>query len=216
MEDYYKNIGIHIKIRENLTDPRFVKFIKEWDFTEDKISEFFKSIWEDAYNEYSAKIIKFFVEYKDGVIIPDKCGITDPVKEKFDKSNISVPVAWLSYPGTKMILEKKRKYKAVIKCEYWKNLTNGGEILNPKKIFPKYMGIITSMCITSKEQTTCHLPEYMSIITFWFNKQRKIDMDFLKQLLKDFCEYLNTDYGVIFDQETYEVIFDPFERSNET
>ena len=56
----------------------------------------------------------------------------------------------------------------------------------------------------------CVLPEYLGRITFWFAKQRKVDMDFLKQLLRDFCSYLNTDVGYIFDQENMTVLFDLF------
>ena len=42
------------------------------------------------------------------------------------------------------------------------------------------------------------LPEYLGEIIFFFAKQRKIDMDFLKQLLRDFCEYLQTDIRLWF------------------
>ena len=78
------------------------------------------------------------------------------------------------------------------------------------EIVNEYWAIIFSEGIAEKPVRV--LPEYMGVITFWFSKQRKIDMEFLKRLLKDFCEYLNTDYGVIFDQETHEVLFDLFEK----
>lgn len=212
MGNYVRNVGIFIKVRENLTDPKFVEFIQDWDFTEDEISTFLESIWEKSRNENSSKIVKFFIEYKDGILHPDKCDIVCPTKKPFDERGYTLSVAWLSYPGARLILEKKYKYKAVLECKYWGALTSGGEILNPKKIFPRYMGIVTSTCITSKEQITRPLPEYMGFITIWFGKYRKINIEFLVQLLEDFCMYLNTDYGVLFDQETHEVLFDLFEK----
>ena len=99
-------------------------------------------------------------------------------------------MAWLSFPGGGIYLKQKYKFEAYIENEYWGLVWSDGKIVKPVRV----------------------LPEYMGVITFWFSKQRKIDMEFLKRLLKDFCEYLNTDYGVIFDQETHEVLFDLFER----
>ena len=54
------------------------------------------------------------------------------------------------------------------------------------------------------------LPEYMGKITFYFTKKYKIDMMFLEQLLRDFCAYLNTDIGYIFDQESGKILLDIF------
>ena len=48
MGNYVRNVGIFIKVRENLTDPKFVEFIQDWDFTEDEISTFLESIWEKS------------------------------------------------------------------------------------------------------------------------------------------------------------------------
>ena len=62
MGNYVRNVGIFIKVRENLTDPKFVEFIQDWDFTEDEISTFLESIWEKSRNENSSKIVKFFIE----------------------------------------------------------------------------------------------------------------------------------------------------------
>jgi hypothetical protein len=33
-------------------------------------------------------------------------------------------------------------------------------------------------------------------------------MCLLETLIVDFCSYLKTDYGIIFDQENYKVLFD--------
>ncbi|WP_455498228.1 hypothetical protein [Coprobacter sp.] len=186
----YKNICVQIKVRENLTDPRLVEFTKNWNFTRTDFFTFLNPIWGKTDNKHAKKIVEFFVKYKNGIILPDKCDTAEPIRETFDKNNISSPVAWLSFPGGELCLRKKYKFDVDIENEYWSIIWSDGKIVKPVRT----------------------LPEYMGIITFWFSKQRKIDMDFLKQLLKDFCEYLNTDYGVIFDQETHEVIFNLFEK----
>ena len=186
----YKNICVQIKVRENLTDQRFVEFTKEWGFTEKDFDAFLDTIEGGACNERARKIIEFFVEYEGGFILPDKYNGYEPIKKIFKKDDISDPVAWLSFPAGSLYLRKRYKFDVEIVNEYWAIIFSEGIAEKPVRV----------------------LPEYMGVITFWFSKQRKIDMEFLKRLLKDFCEYLNTDYGVIFDQETHEVLFDLFEK----
>lgn len=184
----YKNICLQIKTRENLTDPRFVEFIKDWTFTEKEYDVFFDSIWDTISNEYSKRIIEFFINYRNGIILPDRCDVCEPIREKFNKDDISAPVKWLSQPGGSLILKKKYKFDVEIENETFAVVFTDGEMFPPKGI----------------------LPEYLGKVTFWFSKQRKIDMIFLENLLRDFCTYLNTDNGIIFDQETHEVLVDIF------
>ena len=184
----YKNICVQIKIREDLTDPRLLDFTKDWKFTEKELDTFLDSIKGTIYNKYSKKIVEFFIKYKDGIILPERYNGYEPVKEIFNKDDISDPIEWLSFPGGGLYLKKKYKYDAEIKNEDFIISCSDGKAIPPE----------------------AKLPEYMGVITFWFSKQRKIDMEFLKQLLEDFCTYLNADYGVIFDQETDEVLFDLF------
>ena len=186
----YKNICVQIKVRENLTDQRFVEFMKTWNFTRLEFANFFDSIKGTICNEQAKRIVGFLVTYKNEAILPEKYNLAEPIKIAFDKNDISIPVAWLSFPGGGIYLKQRYKFEAYIENEYWGLVWSDGKIVKPVRV----------------------LPEYMGVITFWFSKQRKIDMEFLKRLLKDFCKYLNTDYGVIFDQETHEVLFDLFEK----
>lgn len=88
-----------------------------------------------------------------------------------------------------MLLKKRYKYTAEIKNDYFAIIFSNGKVLIPKRV----------------------LPEYLGKITFWFSKQRKIDMVFLEQLLRDLCTYLDADNGIIFDQETDEILLDIFQ-----
>ena len=51
----YKNICVQIKVRENLTDQRFVEFTKEWGFTEKDFGAFLDTIEGGACNERARK-----------------------------------------------------------------------------------------------------------------------------------------------------------------
>lgn len=186
----YKNICLQIKTRENFTDPRFVEFMKGWSFTEKEYDTFFDAIWDNNItNEYSRRIVDFFISYKNGILLPDRCGAYEPLGHKFDKDDTSAPIKWLSQPAGSLLLKKKYKYTAEIKNDYFAVIFSDGELEIPKRILSKYLGTIT----------------------FWFSKQRKIDMVFLEQLLRDLCSYLNADNGIIFDQETNEVLLDIFQ-----
>ena len=54
-----ENIGIKIKIKDNLTDPRILEFIKErnWTFPLDDIDAFLDSVERPLYNERARQIV---------------------------------------------------------------------------------------------------------------------------------------------------------------
>lgn len=185
----YKNICLQIKTRENFTDPRFVEFMKDWNFTEKEYDIFLDTVWDSMSNKYSKKIIDFFISYKDGILLPDRCGPYEPLGYNFNKNNISIPIRWLSAPAGALLLKKRYNYNAEIENEYFSIIFSDGKIDIPQRV----------------------LPEYLGKITFWFSKQRKIDMVFLEQLLRDLCAYLDADNGIIFDQETDGILLDIFQ-----
>lgn len=79
----YKNVCIQIKIKENLTDKRFLKFVQDWNFTMDEYMHFYESVKEDIFNSISEKIVRFFISYKEGILKPDRCGTYEPLKHLF-------------------------------------------------------------------------------------------------------------------------------------
>ena len=89
-----------------------------------------------------------------------------------------------------MMLKKRRKFDVDIENEYFAVMWDGE---------------------TGKQSPpVAALPEYMGKITFLFPKQRKIDMVFLEELLRDYCGYLETDSGFIYDMEDDRILFDLF------
>ena len=187
-----KNVCIDIRVRENLTDPRFVEFMekeKHWDFSEKEYMDFESSAG-PAYTEISHRIITFITEYKDGILMPDRCGCYEPLRREFKKEEVPLYTGWLSYPGGGLMLKKRRKFDVYIKNRYFVAMWDGE---TGKSIPP-----------------AVPLPEYMGQISFSFSKQRKIDMVFLEELLRDYCGYLETDFGFIYDMEDDKILFDLF------
>lgn len=53
-------------------------------------SFFFDSVWDTITNEYSKKVVEFLISYNDGIILPDRCGICEPLTHNFNKNDISM------------------------------------------------------------------------------------------------------------------------------
>ena len=105
----YKNICLQIKTRENFTDPRFVEFMKDWNFTEKEYDIFLDTVWDSMSNKYSKKIVDFFISYKDGIILPDRCGICEPLAHNFNKNDIS-----MAEPTWRLVNIKKREINLML------------------------------------------------------------------------------------------------------
>ena len=106
-------INLYIRIKENLTDSRYVGFMKYWNYTEKEFDRLYKAIAEagGAYNEFSYKAVRFFVDYKDGVLLPNRYNSHEPLKYLFDKNDISKPVSMLSFPAGYLLLRKNWRAK---------------------------------------------------------------------------------------------------------
>ena len=176
-----KDIFLEIRKKDNISDPRYLEFMKNWDFTWEDIKKFMVSVSGSCHSPMAEKIITFICEYKDGLIHPDKCGIFEPLKYVFDVSEKSRYINWIAFPGGELYMLKRRRFDIVIRNLYW----------DP-----------------SPGRPTGTLPEYLCEVSFWFRKLKKLDYDFLKSLLQDFCDYLGTDQGIMFDAETDEILLD--------
>lgn len=187
-----KNLVIRIKKQENITDNRYVILMKDWDFTYYDTLEWDKKL-KPYYNATAEKIIKFFCEYQGGKLCPDKYNSFEPIKLNFDKNNLTHPIQILSFPAGTLHFRKKHKFDASIHNNWHCFLFDpdeGYKAIPPVRVVKE--------------------GEYLCEIVFWFSKSKsakKIDMDFLKKMTEDFCIYLNTDYGIITDEETGDELF---------
>lgn len=175
-----KNYIIEVGIRECCTDQRYIDFMTEKDFnyTLEEVSDFICSTI-PQYNSLAERIVRYFVDYEGGIIIPDKYGMSEPIRDSFDKNNITDPVSILSFTGGELYMSKKRTYQVVIQNNSYNFVWENKKSFKPKR----------------------SLPEYMVNIKIFFSKQSKPKMEFMQQLANDMAKYFNTDYAKIIDQE---------------
>ena len=150
----------------------------DYNYTIKEVDEFIKNNY-PQYHPLAEKIVRFFVNYGDGIMLPDRYNMAEPVKLQFNKDDIVDPVSFLSFAGGHLFLKKKRRYSAEIINESHTFFWFGGKSVKPKRI----------------------LPEYMTKIRIFFSKQSKIKLEFMQKLTNDIADFFGTDNAKIIDQE---------------
>lgn len=174
-----KNFIISVKLRESCSDKRIIdwQLKRDYSYTTAEVMAFESSIL-PHYNTLAEKIVRFFIEYEAGSMMPNKWNTFEPIKHDFTISEINKYTGVLAYPAGNLFLKKTRKYSCHIEnCDYgfwWFD----GKPCRPKVSF-----------------------EFLVEIRIFFSKQSKPKMEFMKQLADDMAEYFETDYAKIIDQE---------------
>lgn len=183
----YKNYILQIKVEENLTDSRFVEFMKDWNFTIQDVFKFQDSI-EPLRNTMAEKILHFFTSYDYIDISPDAYNSYEPINIPFNKDDIFAVEHCLVFPAGTLFLRKKRKFDVEIENSWH------GFIFDPEK---------NHQVIPSRRK----IGKYLGDIKFHISKKTRYTFEMFQRLIDDFCAYLQTDYGIIIDQETNEVLY---------
>ena len=175
-----KNYIVSIGIRESCTDQRYIDFMieKDFNYSIDEVEEFIKST-RPQYSPLAERIIRYFIDYENGILLPDRYGQAEPAKQVFSKEDITEPIAILSFTGGTLFMKNCRRYEVVISNESYNFVWENQQSFKPQR----------------------KLPEYMVNIRVYFSKQRKPKMEFMQQLTDDMAKHFNTDYAKIIDQE---------------
>lgn len=175
-----KNYIIEIGIRECCADQRYIDYMirTDYNYSLEEVGEFIKNN-QPQHHPLAEKIVRFFINYDNGIMQPDRYNMAEPVKLQFNKDDIVDPVSFLSFAGGTLFLKKNRRYSAKIINESHTFFWFGGKSVKPKRI----------------------LPEYMTKIRIFFSKQSNIKMEFMQKLTNDIAEYFGTDNAKIIDQE---------------
>ena len=179
------NYIIEVKLRDNVSDRRFDAIsimkptIKEFNSIQEKLVSD-----HPVYSEKAEEIIKFFIEYKNGSIKPDRYNNFEPVNKLFDENHLEKPIGMLAYPGGGVCLKKTRMVEVDIDNKTYSFVWVDKEYLPPKR----------------------NLPEYLTIITVFFPKKKNTDLNFIVQLMKDIKETFGADNGKVYYQATGEII----------
>ena len=186
-----KNYIVEIWSTVDMTDPKVKDFSKNWAFTRNEQNEFFFG-GNIFYHPFAERIIRFMIDYKGGVLIPDKWDGAEPLKQSFEPNNITEIVSALAKGGLELFFRKKR--------QFWVRVSNCA-----------HMWRASFICEGRNKPWILQKPhpapiKYYTKIQFAFSEQMHPDFDFLKQLMEDFCEYLETDYGLVYYEENHEII----------
>lgn len=176
---------LEVKLRDNVSDRRFDTIRQERPSIKE-FKAFLKKLSENhaIYSERAEELIHFFVEYKGGIIKPDRYNGFEPVNKVFDENNLQDPISFLAFPSGCVYLKKKRVVDVEIENKTAGFVWSDGELIERKT----------------------PLPEYLTIITVYFPKKKNTDIDFIIQMMKDIKETFNADNGKVYYQATGEVI----------
>lgn len=188
-----KNYIVTIWSTVDMTDSKVKEFAKNWNFTCEEQDNF---LYGDTvfYHPFAEKILRFIIEYKDGRLIPDKWDGAEPLKRKFDPNDITEIISDLAKGGMGLGLYFRKK------GEFWINIANCDYMWHAS-FLPQGRNKPWIM----EKPTPAHR-KYFTKIKFTFSEQSHPDLVFLKQLMEDFCEYLETDYGLVYYEENHEIL----------
>jgi hypothetical protein len=173
-----KNYIVVVKLKESCSDTRIINWQleREFSYTVAEVNNFQSSI-APHHNPLAEKIVCFFSEYSNGVLLPNKWNTFEPIKHDYKASELNRYVAILAYPCGNLFLKNKKITCHIENCDFgfwWFD----GKPCSPKISF-----------------------DYLVEIRIFFSKQSKPKMDFMHKLADDMAKYFNTDYSKIIDQE---------------
>ena len=177
------NFIIEVKLRDNVSDTRWEPLFK----MRPSVS-FFKNYYKKniviSYSAGAERIIRFLIDYKGGILKPDKFNSFEPINKRFDENDISHSIGMLASPGGCLYLKKTGIAEIEIENKTFSLLWVDGVYSEP--IAP--------------------LPDYLTIITIFFPKKKNTDIGFIIQLMKDIKSFFKADNGKVFYQATKEII----------
>lgn len=113
-------------------------------------------------SEFSKKIISIFLTFEEGLFIPEKVDVYEPISEKFDIEKIDEIIDWISQAGGGLMIKKNKKIKY-------------------SAIFENNR--ISKIWFEGKCNLTFNDPKFLSQITLLFPKLEPQNLD----LIKEFC-----------------------------
>ena len=176
---------IEVKLRDNVSDARF-DTIRQLKPNIQMYKAFEKKLISDhpVYNDKAEEIIRFFINYRSGIIKPDRYNYFEPINKVFDENNLIIPISMLASPGGGVYLKKTKIAEVYIDNKTYSFVWVDKEYLPPKR----------------------DLPEYITVITVFFPKRKNTDIKFIVQLMNDIKETFGADNGRVYCLATGEVI----------
>lgn len=178
------NYLVEVNLIDNMTDPRWEQLILQ----RPSLKEYKTIIRKNPFIPYSPQaeaIIRFFIDYRGGLIKPDRWGFWEPINKVFDDSSIMDCVRALASTSGGVDLKKKYTYDAEIKNNTFGFIWDeNGDFIDAQ----------------------VPLPDYLTTIRFYFPGKKNIDLSFLTRLMNDMRDEFHADNGRVYYQATNETI----------
>lgn len=187
------NYIVKVWTKIDMTDPRVIEFVKDYNFTQEEYVQFLNE-GKPFFHPHAKKILDFICTYKSGILYPDKWGGWEPLKRDFTDESMPQVINSLATQNT-LLFKKRRKVDFEIDND-------------ARKWSPCW--IVTGRGKNIKRELVRPFPfpvTYTTKIRFIYSVESKPDPQFLKELMDDLCEYLDTDYGIVYHMKTEEVLF---------
>lgn len=176
-----KNYTIYINIKKaDIVDPRIIEYQlqKDYTYTRKEVDEFFDSFNGKFHTPYAEQLLKYIFDYKNGILVPNKWGLWEPIKNNYDSSQFNELISHLSLPDNMLFLKKSRKFDIEIENSgygfYW---------------------------LGNKSCRKTFEPKYMVKLTIGISKQSNPDLEFWKQFMDDFSEHFKAYRAEMYDME---------------
>ena len=107
----YKNWLVKVELKEDLTDPQIVDYLsKHAVFSLKEYHSFESTLVRPLHTDKAEQIVRFFLEYHNGELYPDRYNYYEPVRNIFSTDKISDAIDTLCWAGGRLYLKKLRKY----------------------------------------------------------------------------------------------------------
>ena len=183
----YKNWLVKVELKEDLTDPQFLDYLSKYAVFSMKEYESFKSTLVRPLRTAKAEqIVRFFLEYHNGELYPDRYNCFEPVRKVFSEDIFSSVIEYLCRPGGRLYLKKLRKFDVDIENKQFAVSFTDGQY-DPPRVLP---------------------PENLTLITMYFDKKKVKDCSTLFGLADDMVAAFGAVKGAVIDQEDLHAVYE--------
>ena len=183
----YKNWLIKVELKEDLTDPQIVDYLsKHAVFSLKEYLSFKSTLVRPLHTGKAEQIVRFFLEYHNGELYPDRYNCFEPVRKVFSEDILPSVIEHLCWAGGCLYLKKLRKFDVDIENQRFAVCFTDG-LHTPSKGIP---------------------PENKTLITMYYDKKKVKDCSTLYGLANDMVAALGAVKGAVIDQEDFSVVYD--------
>lgn len=177
----------HAKLKVySRTDPSSDEALELRDRRLSAAQESAESIGRRFYSPFAERLLQFIADYDDGFYRPEKCDVYEPIREVFDRDDLSWPVSWLSQPSGRVMVKKPQpfRYEGFVENHRFPNFW---EDSNPEP------------------RPRSRDPVFLTEWCLWFRIKvlKHKSLEEFRQFFLDLCAVTEADYGFLTMEEDH-------------